>query len=294
MDPPWALSYRSANQEAGVFVTSINVGRVGRQVAIFSFLFSTSALALDPAVSDPRAIAKAVEDREVGDRGTSNATLKLIDQHGKERVRKLRQMTMKFGQGRKTRMFFEAPADVRNTGFLSVDYDAGDKDDDQWLYLPSLHRSTRIAGADKSGSFMGSDLSYADMTKRDTSDYDYTLIEQSAIVDGEDCWLIESRPKSPAEQKETGYLKTHAWISKSKLIRMQVKAWVVEGKKIKYMKFGGVRQVDGVWVAHSLTVRTVRGTQVESSTVFELSDVKFNQPGVTDGEFVETRLEQGL
>jgi outer membrane lipoprotein-sorting protein len=270
------------------------VDGLGHQVVAISFLFSASALALEPNVSDARAVARAVEDRDVGDRGTANATLKLVDQNGKERVRKLRQISMKFGQGRKTRMFFEAPADVRNTGFLSVDYDAGDKDDDQWLYLPSLHRSTRIAGADKSGSFMGSDLSYADMTKRDTSEYDYTLLEQSVVVDGEDCWLLESRPKSEAEQKETGYLKTHAWISKSKLVRVQVKAWVVEGKKIKYMKFGDLRRIDGIWVAHSLNVRTVRGTQVESTTVFELSDVKFNQPGVSDGEFAETRLEQGL
>ena len=261
---------------------------------VISLLASATAIALDANTEDARAIAKAVEDRDTGDRSTANATLKLIDQSGKERARKLREMTMKFPGGKKTRMFFEAPADVRNTGFLSVDYDAGEKDDDQWLYLPSLHRSTRIAGSDKSGSFMGSDLTYADMTKRDTSEYDYSLIEKSAKVDGEDCWLIESRPRSEAEKKETGYLKTQAWISKSKLIRMQVKAWVIEGKKIKYMKFGDVRQIDGIWVAHQVTVRTVRGTQVESSTVFELSDVKFNQPGVDADQFAERRLEQGL
>lgn len=263
-------------------------------VAAISLLVTGQALALDPSTTDAKVIAQAVEDRDAGDRGTANATLKLIDQNGKERARRMRQMSMKFAGGRKTRMFFESPADVRNTGFLSVDYDAGDKDDDQWLYLPSLHRSTRIAGADKSGSFMGSDLTYADMTKRDTSDYDYTIIEQSVKVDGEDCWLIESKPRSEAEKKETGYLKTQAWISKSKLVRMQVKAWVIEGKKIKYMKFGDLRQVDGIWVAHSLSVRTVRGTQVESSTVLELSDVKFNQAAVDANQFAEKRLEQGL
>ena len=32
-------------------------------------------------------------------------------------------------------MRFSAPADVKNTGLLSVDYDDGAKDDDQWLYL---------------------------------------------------------------------------------------------------------------------------------------------------------------
>ena len=265
-----------------------------RTVVVVSSLVCARALALDAQTTDPLLIAKAAEDRETGDRGTAQATLKLIDASGKARERKLRQMTMKFEAGRKTIMFFEAPADVRNTGFLSIDYDAGDKPDDQWLYLPSLHRSTRIAGADKSGSFMGSDLSYADMTKRDTAEYEYTLLEKSVLVDGEDCWLIEARPRNEAERKETGYLKTHLWISKSKLVRIQVKAWVLEGKKNKYMKFGNLRQVDGIWVAHSVTVRTVHGSTVESTTVLELNDVRFNQKSIDASQFAERRLEQGL
>ena len=61
-------------------------------------------------------------------------------------------------------MIFESPSDVQNTGLLSVDYD-GAKDDDQWLYLPSLHKATRISSGDKSGSFMGTDFTYSDMTQ---------------------------------------------------------------------------------------------------------------------------------
>jgi hypothetical protein len=263
-------------------------------IVMISVLIAGRAWALDPSTTDARAIAQAVEDRDIGDRGTAQATLKLLDQNGKERARKFRQMTMKFAGGRKTLMFFESPADVRNTGFLSIDYDTGSKPDDQWLYLPSLHRSTRIAAADKAGSFMGSDISYADLTKRDSSEYDYALIEQSVKVDGEDCWLIEARPRSEAQKNETGYLKTQLWISKSKLLRMQVKAWVVEGKKLKYMKFGNVRQIDGIWVAQMVTVRTVRGEHVESTTVLELGEVKFNQPAVDANQFAERRLEQGL
>jgi hypothetical protein len=272
----------------------MKLGWTLRLAALTLGAFTAPAFALDPTSTDARLIAQAAEDRDTGDRGTAVATLKLIDASGKERVRKLRQSIMKFSGGRKTIMFFEAPADVRNTGFLSVDYDAGDKTDDQWLYLPSLHRATRIAGADKSGSFMGSDISYADMTKRDIAEYDYTLLEASAMVDGEDCWLIEGRPRNEAEQKETGYLKTHIWISKSKLLRVQVKAWVTEGKKNKYMKFSNLRQVDGIWVAHTLTVRTVRGATVESTTVLELNDVHFGQKSVEPGQFSERRLEQGL
>ncbi|MDD9942572.1 MAG: outer membrane lipoprotein-sorting protein [Myxococcales bacterium] len=252
------------------------------------------AAAVEPSETDPRKIAKAAEDRPDGDKGISRVSLTLVDASGRKRVRKTVQRSLDFPDGTKTLIFFESPADVRNTGLLSVDYDAGEKDDDQWLYLPSLHKATRISSADKSGSFMGTDLTYADMTSRDTDVYDYKMLEQSVKVDGEDCWLIESRPKTDKERKETGYLKTHVWISKNKLMPLQMKAWVIEGKKIKLIKFSSIAKIDGIWVAKKLAVQTRRNNKVESSTLMEISDIKFNQGSVTDELFSQRRLEQGL
>ena len=58
---------------------------------------------------------------------------------------------MESGKARRQLMIFQAPADVRNMGMLSVDYDDAKKDDDQYLYLPSLKKTTRISSGDKSG-----------------------------------------------------------------------------------------------------------------------------------------------
>ena len=52
---------------------------------------------------------------------------------------------------------------MKNTGFLTYDYDASGKDDDQWLYLPALGKTKRIASSDQSGAFMGSDFNYSDL-----------------------------------------------------------------------------------------------------------------------------------
>ena len=46
-------------------------------------------------------------------------------------------------------------------------------------------------------------------------------------VGGED-WKIEARPKTQRAKDETGYVKTQVWINKSKLVPLQVKAWVRE------------------------------------------------------------------
>lgn len=259
---------------------------------------ASPALALDPNSTDARAIALAVQDRYDGDNSTSKVTLTLIDSSGRKRVRKTRQMSKEFADGTKSLMFFESPADVRNTGLLSVDYDDGGKDDDQWLYLPSLHKSTRISTSDKSGSFMGTDISYSDMTKKDIKVYDYKIVQQSVKIDGDDCWVIEARPKTDKEKKETGYLKTHTWISKSKLMAVQVKAWVIEGKKLKYIKFSDFKQLPAkngkVWTAGRMEVRTMRNKSVESTTVLTTDGLRFEDPSVTDDQFSERRLEQGI
>ena len=258
------------------------------------WLQASTAAGLERGSTDARAIAQAVEKRDDGDRRTSNMSLSVKDASGRVRVRETRVQSMDFAGGSKVLILFESPADVRNTGLLSVDYDDGKKDDDQWLYLPSLHRSTRISTSDKSGAFMGSDITYADMTERDTNLYDYTLVSPSVMVGNEECWLIESKPRDEKEIKQTGYLKTQSWISKDKLMPMQIKAWVREGQKLKYMKFDELQQIDGIWVANKLVVRTMRGNELESETVLQFSAVKFNQASVDEQVFTERRLEQGL
>jgi outer membrane lipoprotein-sorting protein len=267
---------------------------LGGLLAMAVALSATGASALDPNTKDPKKIFEAMENRDAGDKGVARITMTLIDSSGRKRERTLKGWNIDFEGGSKQLMIFESPADVRNTGLLSIDYDDASKDDDQWLYLPSLHRSTRISGADRSGSFLGTDISYADMTKKDVDAYEHKMVKESVKVDGEDCWLIESRPKTAKERKETGYLKSQFWISKSKLFPMQIKAWVEKGRKLKYLKFSELKKVDGVWIGHKMTVRTVKNNKTESTTVMKYHSVKFNQASVKDSDFTQRRLEKGL
>lgn len=262
-------------------------------MSLFLLLLSLAS-AVSPDSTDAAEIMNAVERRDEGDKMTARLHITIKDKAGRERTRTVSTRTMKFEGGNKQLMLFEAPADVRNAGLLSVDYDQGDKSDDQWLYLPSLGKTTRISSADKSGSFMGTDLTYADMTTKDPTNYEYSIVEQSAVVDGEECWVIEARPTTDKEQTETGYLKTHVWVSKSKQLAVQMKAWVREGKKLKYMKFGELKQIDGIWIPHQIVVRTVRAGEVESQSTITFSDLLLNVEEIVESDFTERRLEQGL
>lgn len=263
-------------------------------VSVLLITLASPAFAIAPTETDVNKIMKAVEDRATGDKGTARLRMKITDGAGRSRTRVVQSRTMKFKGGTKQLMIFESPADVRNTALLSVDYDAGAKDDDQWLYLPSLRKSTRISSSDKSGAFMGSDLTFSDMTKKDTTQYTYKLLKAEVKAGGEACWLIESRPSSAKEKRETGYLKSLVWISKAKLIPVQTKAWVREGKKLKYTKFARIKKVDGLWIPHRIAVRTVRGKKVVSTTVLDFMQYKLNNPAVKATDFTQRRLEKGL
>ena len=132
----------------------------------------------ESTLSDPTEIMRAVQDRETGDRSSSTITLEIRDKNNSTRVRTVKSIAMDFEGGTQQIMYFMSPQDIRGTGLLSRDYD-GDRSDDQWLHLPSLHKTTRISSGERSGSFMGTDLSYADMTQPDLKDYKYCLLYTS-------------------------------------------------------------------------------------------------------------------
>ena len=256
------------------------------------------AWALDPNTTDAKAIMDAVEARAEGDKVKSRLVMKIVDRDGRERERVVQSRGLEFEGGHKQIMLFESPEDVRGTGMLSIDYDAGEKDDDQWLYLPSLKKSTRISSGEKSGSFMGTDLSYSDMTQVDPDHYTYKVLKPSVKVklDGkaEECWLIESVPATKKAKEETGYIKSQVWVSKDKLMPVQIKSWIREGRKLKYIQFKDIEKIDGLWFAKTIVARTKKGKQVESTTLLKFSQVSFNNKEVTPDLFQQSRLEQGL
>ena len=267
-------------------------------ITIISLTFLTTAIAADFDPKDPRSIMNEVEARVNGDKSKNRLVMKIIDKDGRTRERVVQSRGLDFPGGTKQLMYFESPADIRGTGLLSVDYDDGERDDDQWLYLPSLHKSTRISSGEKSGSFMGTDLSFSDMTSADPDHYDYKILKDSVKIKlgdaPEECWVIESRPKTEKAKSETGYVKSQVWVSKEKMMPVQIKSFIRKGKKIKYIQFKNIKQVDGLWTAHTIVARTTRGKSVESTTILQFSEMSYNNQDVTADLFVQSRLERGL
>ncbi|MDE0884716.1 MAG: outer membrane lipoprotein-sorting protein [Myxococcota bacterium] len=245
----------------------------------------------EPGSTTGRQIMEWVHDRDDGDYGISDLEMVLIDKRGNERIRSMRSFARDQGDDDLSLIFFLSPADVKNTGFLNHDYDDADHDDDQWLYLPALKKTKRIAGGDKSGSFMGSDFSYADMSSPPLDRYTYTLMKETE-VDGIPVWQVEAVPNAK-QSKQTGYTKSIHFVRKDNYVVIRSVSWLKKGKRLKYMTVDKLEQIDGIWVPTQITMSTRKGKKTLHKTRLQVSNVMFNQP-LADDTFTVRRLEKGI
>lgn len=274
------------------------VQRVAERMGAIALGLSTlvaSAHAVDPSTTDPAAILTAVSESQTPSSSLARMKMSIKDGTGtRERVLNLR--TKRFPDSLKTLMLTEAPSDVRNTGFLTISYKNTSRADEQWLYLPKLHRVTRIANSGKSDPVMGSDFSISDLSlaNQDPNDLELKLIDAAGKVGDDECWIIEAVPRKEATKREYGYAKMQTFVSKKKLAVLQFKGWLLDGKRIKYFKASDLRSVDGVWTAQRLTMRTLEGSTVLSETMIDYLSVSNNSSNVIDSDFTQQRLEQGV
>ena len=240
-------------------------------------------------------VMKKVDERDTGETSISDRLMILIDRKGNQRVRQTKGYTKEFEDVTKTMTFFLTPADVKDTTFLSFDWENETQDDDSWLYLPALRKVKRLASSDKSGSFMGSDFSYADVEGVNVEEYDYKFLKKSEMVDGHDTWVIQSKPKKALKKKvinKTGYVKSNLWVRKDILMTVKGKFWVKKGKKIKYMTVSDIKNVDGIWTAYKLQMVTTKKKKVLHSTVLQTNSITYNV-ALEDDTFTTQRMTRG-
>ena len=162
----------------------------------------------------------------------ATSTMTIIDSKGRERVRKIAQVTKLYDNGdtEKKLVRFLAPADVKGTGLLTYDYLK--KDDDMWLYMPALRKTRRIISSEKAKNFMGSEFSYADMTPPNADDFDFKVLGEKN-VNGTDCWQLEIIPKNDDIADENGFSKRISFIGKDDYVIRKAIYYDLDGSLYK-------------------------------------------------------------
>jgi hypothetical protein len=261
-------------------------------LAALSLLVVTNSGLATGQPPEARWIMEQVDSRDDGDNMIVDSVMTLIDKNGKERRREMKIFSKDKGRDSLRLQFFLAPADVKDTGFLTYDYYSGELDDDQWLYLPDLRKTKRIATSDKSSSFMGSDFSYADMTRRVLDEWTYKLLKEDRVGE-HNVWIIEAMPVSKAVEDRYGFKKSILFIRQDIFMEIRAIHVLQEGKKVKYMEVTELEEIDGIWVAAERRMKTTRNKKTLHRTVLEWDNVKFNQP-LEESFFSVRQLEKGI
>lgn len=238
-----------------------------------------------PGQNTGREIMLKVDQQPDGDTRKSFMTMELVNKRGSKRVRSMNSYSKDYGEDKKSIMFFQEPADVKGTGFLTWDYQDEDKNDDRWLYLPAMKKTRRINGSSaKKEYFMGSDFTYDDMGNRNV-DEDKHELKRTEIINDIECWVIESTPKDKSEL----YSKRVLWVRQDNYMVTRIEYYDKQGEMMKELEVNEMKKINGYWVN---TMMTMNHRQRDHKTIIYIKSIEFDIPA-DDNLFTVNALEKG-
>ncbi|GMO46866.1 MAG: outer membrane lipoprotein-sorting protein [Termitinemataceae bacterium] len=179
---------------------------------------------------------------------------------------------------------FLSPASVKGTRFLTIENKNGS--DDRQIYLPDLNKVRRIAASDGSSSFMGTDLSYDDISSadRDVNKDAHKLLREESL-NGKACYVIESTPKDTSYQ----YSKVISWIDKANSVNYKMELYDKKNKLYKLYEVVELKDVQGrlsPWIIKMSNVQT--GT----FTTINVQKLQYDS-NIPEAAFTSKYLETG-
>lgn len=235
-------------------------------------------------------VAQRIDARDTGRDSRLAMTMRLTDRQGRTRERALVITTLRADASRGDRVLvrFQAPADIKGTGFLVWEH--ADQDDERFLYLPALGRVRRIAGAEAQESFVGSDLSYEDIGGRKLSDYTYRMLDAAATWTdasgaAHPAWRIESMAKDGGAR----YPAARTLVRKDAFVVVAAEVLNRRGEVEKRYSVARLERPAGIWTVMDATMAN---EATHTRTALVVTEARYNV-GLKDDAFSRRALEQG-
>lgn len=146
----------------------------------------------------------------------------LVDASGQVQQSRTLELFYKRSDALESTLFkFTAPPVLQGTGLLIVD--SGQVVNDIWMYMPSTRRIRRIAGAEKSNWFMGTEFTHEDFEDYKISAYSFQVDKaDEACGDKQRCVVVSSKPNNATEVEASGYSKKVYWIEKESMYPVRI------------------------------------------------------------------------
>ena len=151
------------------------------------------------------------------------------------------------------------------------------------MWLPAFNKVRRISSKKKGDSFMGSDLSYEDLSNRDIDDHTYNRIDDE-IIDEKSCYVLEVIPNSKVR---SSYSKHITWIDKETLMIIKEQSFDRRGALKKKKKFSH-SELNGYFVMNRVFVEDV---QKNHKTEVSFDELRVDT-GISPNLFQEKNLKR--
>lgn len=210
------------------------------------------------------------DDMDAGYQDAKASMIMILENAAGQQSR--REMTTLFlevpGDGDKTLITFQFPRDIKGTGLLTYEHIEGP--DDQWLYLPALKRVKRIASENKSGSFVGSEFSYEDISSNKPEKYTHKYLREDTY-DSTSVWVVERYPKD----RSSGYTKIISWVDQANYQTVKQEFFDRKGAPLKVQHIKGItRHLGKFWRPGETTMENL---QTKKQTTLTFEEWKFQQ-----------------
>ena len=224
-------------------------------------------------------LALQMENQKIPADFKVDMVMTLINKKGKNRTSSLRSITK--DDGTKQIIWFLSPADDKGVSFLKIEHD--DKDDEMRMWLPAFKKVRRISAKKRSDSFMGSDMSYEDMSTRQLDEFNFNILGNEIYQDVS-CHLLESTPK---EHIRTEYSRHITRVDSTLFIPLKEESYDKSGILLKDKNFSYTVIKD----YQILTEIRVTNIQKNHTTSLTFENIKLDS-GVEDNLFHERYLKR--
>ena len=223
-------------------------------------------------------IAYQIDNRKTPIDSKMDLIMSLTNKKGNIRSYSLRSITK--DNTKKQIIWFLSPPDDKGVAFLKIEHD--DRDDEMRIWLPAFKKVRRISAKTRSENFMGSDMSYEDMSTRKIENYSFNIIK-SENYNGIKCYVLESIPKKHIRSE---YSKHHTWIDASLLIPLKENSYdkndiILKEKTFSYIEINSFQILKEIYV---------KNIQKNHSTKLIFEKIKLNTD-IDDNIFHERHLK---
>jgi hypothetical protein len=259
-------------------------------------LIAPIALALlswsEPARADTAGLelATAVFDRPANEGRVGEMNFVMTNARGQTRERVALMAHGETDALTRIAIYFEAPAAIEGTAFLTHDHEEGS--DEAWLYLPATDRTRRLPASERGDYFMGTDITYGDIKDNfrfDPADWTFAL-DGTSDRDGEALPVLTGTARSDEIAAELGYSAFSAVIDTETLFPVEVQFADTEGEPLKTIRVEETGLIGGAWTALRFSVENLQ-TGHRTEVFFE--DMR-HVPDIGDHAFDPDAMAYGV